>query len=238
MRRPVPAIEVDDLSVSYRIRLDNDSAWADIRDVFHRRKKRENRERVVPALRGVSFDVPQGSVTAVIGRNGAGKTTLLRTLSGVLAPETGRVVVRGQMNLLAPGIGFNQSLSGRENIRLGGLANGMVPERIDALTGEIAEFAELDEYIEYPIKTYSSGMKVALGLLGRRASRPRDPADRRGALRGRRGVRAEGRQEDGRSLRPRAHHRVGDPQPAVDPDHGHQRHVAPPGSGGLHRRPR
>jgi ABC-type polysaccharide/polyol phosphate transport system ATPase subunit len=158
---PEPAIHVQDLSISYRIRLDNDSMWADLRDVFRRGT---SRERVVPALRDVSFEVQQGSVTCVIGRNGAGKTTLLRAISGVLAPESGRIVVRGQMNLLAPGVGFNPSMSGRENIRLGGLAAGMAAERIDQLTDEIADFAELDEYIDYPIKTYSSGMKARLAF--------------------------------------------------------------------------
>ena len=157
----VPAIEVEDLSVSYRIRLDSDSMLADVRSLLGRG---ERRERIVPALRGVSFTVTPGSITAIVGRNGAGKTTLLRALSGVLMPETGRIVVRGQMNLLAPGVGFSVSMSGRENIRLGGLANGMTPERLDELTDEIAEFAELDEYIEYPIKTYSSGMKSRLAF--------------------------------------------------------------------------
>ncbi len=156
-----PAIEVDNLSVSYRIRVDNDSLWEDLRDLL---RFRSSKDRIVPALQDVSFNVPRGSVLAVIGRNGAGKSTLLRALAGVLAPETGRIVVRGRMNLLAVGLGFNPSLTGRENIRLGGLAVGLSEERLAEITGSVAEFAQLDEYIDYPIKTYSTGMRARLGF--------------------------------------------------------------------------
>lgn len=156
-----PAIEVDELSVSYRIKLDNTSIWADLRDLV---RPRGANVRIVPALRDVTFSIEEGSVTAIIGRNGAGKTTLLRTVSGALAPEAGRVVVRGRMNLLTPGVGFNPSLTGRENIWLGGLAAGIPEDRLTEITDAIADFAELDEYIEYPFKTYSSGMKSRLGF--------------------------------------------------------------------------
>jgi teichoic acid transport system ATP-binding protein len=156
-----PAIEVENLSTSYRIRLDNTSMWADLRGLV---RHRSARERIVPALRDVSFSVPHGSVTAIIGRNGAGKTTLLRTVAGVLVPEEGRIIVRGRLNLLSPGIGFNNALTGRENIRLGGLANGIDDQRLDEIAESIAQFAELDEYIDYPIKTYSSGMRSRLGF--------------------------------------------------------------------------
>jgi ABC-type polysaccharide/polyol phosphate transport system ATPase subunit len=154
------AIEIEDLSVWYRIRLDGSSFWADVKRLGSRRSE----ERIVPALKNVSFTVPKGSVTAVIGRNGAGKTTLVRTIAGVLVPEAGRIVVRGRMNLLVPGVGFNPALSGRENIVLGGLASGLSPQRLEELSESIAEFAELGEYLDYPIKTYSSGMKSRLGF--------------------------------------------------------------------------
>ena len=96
-------------------------------------------ERIVPALRDVSFTVPRGSVMAVIGRNGAGKTTLVRAIAGVLVPESGRIVVRGRMNLLVPGVGFSPALSGRENIVLGGLASGLSPERLAEISESIAD---------------------------------------------------------------------------------------------------
>ena len=83
---------------------------------------------------------------------------------GMVRWNYSRIVVRGRMNLLVPGVGFNHALSGRENIVLGGLASGLTPQRLDELSESIAEFAELGEYLDYPIKTYSSGMKSRLGF--------------------------------------------------------------------------
>jgi len=121
--------------------------------------------RRIEALKNVSFSVVQGEFLGVIGANGAGKSTLLRTIAGILPPSTGRVVVNGHVTtLLSVGIGFNAELTGRENIRLGGLANGLAPKEIDAKEEEIAEFSGLGEFIDYPIKTYSSGMRSRLGF--------------------------------------------------------------------------
>jgi teichoic acid transport system ATP-binding protein len=155
------AIEVEGLSASYRVRLDAPNLRADLRNLFTRRR---DNVRIVPALRDVSFSVPRGSVLAVIGRNGAGKSTLLRVLCGILAPEAGRVVVRGRLNLLRPGLGMSDALTGRENIRLGGLAVGIPEDRLAELTDVIAEFAQLDEYIDFPLRTYSTGMHMRLGV--------------------------------------------------------------------------
>ena len=158
-----PAIDVDAVSISYRIRVDEASLLGDLRNVV-RGRGRGKRDRMVPALRDVSFSVAPGSVLAIVGRNGAGKSTLLRAISGVLAPEAGRITVRGRMNLLAPGVGFNQALTGRQNVTLGGLAAGLSRARLAEITESITDFAELGEYIDYPIRTYSSGMRARLGF--------------------------------------------------------------------------
>lgn len=153
------SIEVDGVSASYRIRIDSKDMFSDVRRLFRRE---ESAYRLIPALRDVSFDVKKGSVLAVIGRNGAGKSTLCRVLTGILPPEAGRVVVRGRLNLLTPGLGFSDALTGRENITLGGLASGMAPERLAEITDEIGEFAQLAGYLDLPMRSYSSGMRMRL----------------------------------------------------------------------------
>jgi ABC-type polysaccharide/polyol phosphate transport system ATPase subunit len=158
----LPAVEVDNISASYRVRAGQSSLKSSVRELL---RLDETPYRIVPALRDVSFTVPKGSVLGVIGRNGAGKSTLLRTIAGILAPTEGRVTVRGRIStLLSMGVGFNQEMSGRENIRLGGLAVGLPEERLSYLTDSIADFAQLGEYIDFPVKGYSSGMRARLAF--------------------------------------------------------------------------
>src|SRR5204863_1787670 len=120
------------------------------------------RERVVhevQAVKGVSFEVPHGTVLGVVGSNGAGKSTLMRTIAGILPPTSGRVEVNGRVStLLALGVGFNKKLTGRENVILGGLAAGLTRVRLQAKYDEIVAFAELEEFMDMPMQTYSSGM--------------------------------------------------------------------------------
>lgn len=157
-----PAIEVEHLSSSYRVHMSGTSAWAGLFDMF---KRGQATDRIVPAVQDVSFTVESGTVLGVIGRNGAGKSTLLRCLAGILAPEEGRVTVRGRISaLLSIGVGMNQKLTGRENIRLGGLAMGVDEARLDEITDAIADFAQLGEYVDFPVETYSSGMRSRLGF--------------------------------------------------------------------------
>ena len=156
-----PAIEVDHLSVRYRVRRGSGGVFSDLAKLATGRR---TPDRVVNAVNDVTFNVPKGETLAIVGRNGAGKSTLLRALSGALPPAEGRITVRGRVSLLALGIGMNQKLSGRENIKLGGLAVGLDHDRLEELAPEIADFAQLGEYLDYPMDTYSAGMRSRLAF--------------------------------------------------------------------------
>lgn len=157
-----PAVRVRDLAISYRT---THEPLPLLSHAIARRLGRAPPMRHVDALRGVSFDVPHGSVLGIIGANGAGKSTLLRAVAGILPPTSGRIEVRGRIStLLAVGVGFNKSLSGRENVVLGALAAGIAPGAIDSLYPRIAQLADLGEFMDMPMKTYSSGMQSRLGF--------------------------------------------------------------------------
>ena len=121
--------------------------------------RRERIVREIEALKNVSFEVPQGQVLGVVGANGAGKSTLMRTVAGILPPTSGRVEVHGRVStLLALGVGFNRKMTGRENVMLGGLAAGLTRDQLEEKYDEIVEFAELEDFMDMPMRTYSSGM--------------------------------------------------------------------------------
>jgi teichoic acid transport system ATP-binding protein len=156
------AIEVENLSASYHLRVGRAAGWWGLRGLWD---SSGAGRRVVRALQDVSFTVPKGTVLGVIGRNGAGKSTLLRALSGILAPDQGRITVRGRVSpLLSVGLGMQPDLTGRENIRLGALAYGQDPHELPELEADISEFAQLGEYVDYPFRTYSAGMRSRLGF--------------------------------------------------------------------------
>ncbi|MFT5048921.1 MAG: ABC-type polysaccharide/polyol phosphate transport system ATPase subunit [Chlamydiales bacterium] len=117
------------------------------------------------AVKNVYLDIPHGSTVGIIGQNGAGKSSLLKLLTGVSAPTTGEVHVSGRIaSLLELGAGFHPDFSGRENIYLNCSILGMTDEEIDERYDSIVEFSELGDFIERPVKTYSSGMYVRLGF--------------------------------------------------------------------------
>src|SRR5215472_16047814 len=117
------------------------------------------------ALRRVSFEVKQGEIVGIIGRNGAGKSTLLKILSRITDPSEGRVVLRGRVaSLLEVGTGFHPELTGRENIFLNGAILGMSKREILAKFDEIVAFAEIEQFLDTPVKWYSSGMYVRLAF--------------------------------------------------------------------------
>ena len=117
------------------------------------------------ALRNVSVDVPKGSVYGLIGHNGSGKSSLLKVIAGVTRPTEGRIAVDGRLAaLIELGAGFHPDLTGRENIRLNGSILGLSRREIGAATGEIIDFSGLGDFIDEPVKNYSSGMYVRLGF--------------------------------------------------------------------------
>src|SRR5580692_8839681 len=117
------------------------------------------------ALRDVSFKVQEGETVGILGRNGSGKSTLLKCICGVLQPTSGEVVVRGKLaGLLELGAGFQQDLTGRENIYLNGSLLGMSKKEVDRVFDDIVDFSELEEFIDGQVKFYSSGMYVRLGF--------------------------------------------------------------------------
>ena len=133
--------------------------------VCYKRKAGYMRQAKFWALHDVSFDLKHGETLGVIGRNGAGKSTLLRLLSGILAPDTGELIRRTErISLLALQAGFIPYLTGRQNAILSGIMLGLTHSEVEARMDEMVRFAELEDFIDEPLRTYSSGMRVRLGF--------------------------------------------------------------------------
>ncbi|MBZ9577531.1 ABC transporter ATP-binding protein [Patescibacteria group bacterium] len=165
-------IEVNNLSKSYRLG-HNLFSYRSLRDemvsftkkpVLWLRGNRELRENFW-ALKDISFSVEEGEVLGIIGRNGAGKTTLLKILSQITPPTKGEAVIKGRVSsLLEVGTGFHPELTGKENIYFNGALLGMTKKEINSKFDEIVNFAELEKFLETPVKRYSSGMYVRLAF--------------------------------------------------------------------------
>jgi lipopolysaccharide transport system ATP-binding protein len=169
--------EIDVRGVSLDFPLYHGNARSLKRTVFSTvsgRMQNDQRHRVVvQALRDISFNLKPGDRLGLVGTNGAGKTTLLRTLAGIYEPIVGRVRIGGSLNaLLDPQLGMNMELTGRENIMLRGLYNGLGKPAIARLEEDVCAFAELDDFIDLPVRIYSSGMVVRLGFALATAIRP------------------------------------------------------------------
>lgn len=124
-----------------------------------------NNKKWFRALAGIDLRIKKGSVVGIIGDNGAGKSTLLRVIGGIYRPDRGRVIVDGKVILLASlGLGFSNDLPGRDNIYLTGGLIGMSEEEIAGKEQDIIEFSGLNDFIDAPLRTYSSGMRARLGF--------------------------------------------------------------------------
>jgi len=157
----MPLIEVDNVSKVYKARGGPRMLLAKggLINLFHRRKE------AVVALRGISFEVEHGEALGIIGANGSGKSTLLKLLAGVTVPSTGRVEVSGRVaSLLELGAGFHPLLTGRENIYLNARILGVNRAQIERVFDQIVEFSGIEEFLDNPVNTYSSGMFVRLGF--------------------------------------------------------------------------
>ena len=172
-------ISVENVSKYYRLgligggtlRADFERWWAKARDKpdplfkIGQEEQSNRRGEYIWALRDVSFEVKEGEVLGIIGRNGAGKSTLLKILSSVTAPTSGQIKIKGRIaSLLEVGTGFHPELTGRENIYLNGAILGMKKAETDRKFDEIAAFAEIEQFIDTPVKRYSSGMYVRLAF--------------------------------------------------------------------------
>ncbi len=164
----LPTVVVRDLCVRYLIRYHQ--AHITLRETFvrslgARRARMRHWRQAHWALRDVSFVARQGEVLAVIGRNGSGKSTLLKSLAGIIGADGGEVRVRGKLGcLLSLGVGFNPNLTGRENIFLNGSMIGIARKVLEERCDEIIALSGLGDFIEAPVRTYSSGMNVRLGF--------------------------------------------------------------------------
>jgi len=168
---PENMIHVENLSKRYQIGVltRHDTLRDQITAGFKRLLRRASSSAAAPttfwALEDISFDVRQGDVVGIIGKNGAGKSTLLKILSRITKPTRGRALINGRVgSLLEVGTGFHPELTGRENIYLNGAILGMTKAEIDHKLSEIIAFAEVEKFIETPVKRYSSGMYVRLAF--------------------------------------------------------------------------
>jgi lipopolysaccharide transport system ATP-binding protein len=168
----IPIVKVENLSKQYELGA-RVAAYATLRESltnavrapFNGLRRHGSSNETIWALKDVSFEVRPGEVLGVIGRNGAGKSTLLKILSRITEPSSGKVKLYGRVgSLLEVGTGFHSELSGRENIFLNGSLLGMTRSEIRAKFDEIVAFAEVDKFIDTPVKRYSSGMYVRLAF--------------------------------------------------------------------------
>ena len=152
------AITVRDLKIRYK----SVGSYSIKRNLLHLNKIDSSK---VEAVKGVSFDVKEGEILGIIGKNGSGKSTLLRSIANIFTPDEGNIDLHNHsISLLSIGVGFNGNLTGRKNIMLSGLLLGFSEDFIKEKMDEIIEFSELGDFIDKPVRTYSSGMYSKLAF--------------------------------------------------------------------------
>jgi teichoic acid transport system ATP-binding protein len=155
---PEANVVVDDVHVTYRVYEDRRPRMSEI--IANGLKRPAYRE--IKAVRGVSLVARQGEAIGLIGRNGSGKSTLLQAVAGLLPATQGGVYARSQPSLLGVSAALQPNVSGRRNIVLGGLALGMTRDEVETVMGDVVKFTGLKDFIDLPIRTYSSGMRARL----------------------------------------------------------------------------
>ncbi|MTD46178.1 ATP-binding cassette domain-containing protein [Conexibacter sp. W3-3-2] len=156
-------ILLEDASRAFSVRADRGGTLKEL--VLRRRAATPHGPGAIQALDGVTLRIAPGETVGIVGRNGAGKSSTLKVLAGIVPLDRGRVALGGQVvTLLELAAGFGRDFSGRENILLGGALHGLTKEQIEARMDDIIAFSELGDFIDVPVKTYSSGMYVRLGF--------------------------------------------------------------------------
>lgn len=158
--KPENAIEVKNITKNFKVYLDKGSTIKE-KVLFKKRRRYENRE----VLKGISFEVKKGEAIGLIGHNGCGKSTTLKLLTKIMYPDSGTIEMKGRVSsLLELGAGFHPDLSGRENIYINASIFGLTKKEIDQRLEDIIAFSELEEFIDNPVRTYSSGMYMRLAF--------------------------------------------------------------------------
>ena len=154
------AIKVENLYIRYKCL----QSLSLKKSIFHWKKSRND---VFEAVKGISFEIKKGEIVGLIGKNGSGKSTTLRAIAGIFSADEGNITLNSDsVALLSIGVGFQKKLTGRENIMLSGMLLGYPGEKIEEKMDDIIEFSELGDFIDKPVRTYSSGMfsKLAFSI--------------------------------------------------------------------------
>ena len=159
---PEVAIRIDGLSKTFKLPHEK---YTSVKSVFINFYRRKRTYELQQALKDVSFEIKKGEFFGIIGRNGSGKSTLLKLIAGIYTPTKGEIKISGSLTpFIELGVGFNEQLTGRENVYLNGALLGFNRKEMNTMYKDIVEFAELEKFMDQKLKNYSSGMQVRLAF--------------------------------------------------------------------------